>query len=90
MKGIGYLSQKSEFFMTENTSQQGIFASSRLVILGILVVIIVPALAFIISAIGQSVTPSEESTRNVLLDSGNKCVECHQRTTPRHCRTIWT
>lgn len=71
--------------MSENNNPQGLFASSRLVILGILVVIIVPALAFIISAVGQSVVPPsahEQESRNVLLDSDNECVACHKNTTP--------
>lgn len=70
--------------MSQNNDQQGIFSSSRLVILAILVVIIVPALAFIISAIGQTVTPTSETeaSRNVLLNSDNECVACHQNTTP--------
>lgn len=63
--------------------QRGGIASSRLLILGILVVIIVPALAFIISAIGQSIQPeSGDGRQNVLQNSTNECVTCHQRTTP--------
>lgn len=70
--------------MSENNDSQNTLASSRLIILGILVVIIVPALAFIISAIGQTVTPesSEGGPRNVLVDSTNECVTCHENTTP--------
>jgi hydroxylamine dehydrogenase len=70
--------------MSENNDSRVTLASSRLVILGILVVIIVPALAFIISAIGQTVTPPsvDEGPRNVLADSNNECVSCHENTTP--------
>lgn len=60
----------------------GFLASARLVIIGILVVIVVPALAFVIAAIGQSVSGESDAAQPVALDSSNQCVTCHQRTTP--------
>lgn len=60
----------------------GFLASARLVIIGILVVIVVPALAFIIAAIGRSVAGESGVAQPVALDSSNQCVTCHQRTTP--------
>ncbi len=70
--------------MSQQPPSQGLFSSSRLLILGILVVIIVPALAFIISSIGQSIQPDPHDGRpqNVLINSDNECVACHQNTTP--------
>ena len=68
--------------MTERERSPSLLASARLVILAILVVIIVPALAFIISAIGQSITADPGERAPVVLDAGNKCVSCHQNTTP--------
>jgi len=63
-------------------NSRGILASSRLLIIGILVVVVVPALAFIIAAIGRSIAPASGQAPMAVLDSGNKCVSCHQRTTP--------
>ena len=68
--------------MAEERSQQGLLASFRLVIVGILVVIIVPALAFIIAAIGRSVVAAPSDSAPVALDNSNACVACHSRTTP--------
>ena len=68
--------------MAEDRSQHGILASFRLVIIGILVVIIVPALAFIIAAIGRSIFADPSDTAPVALDNSNACVACHRKTTP--------
>ena len=68
--------------MTERERSPGLLASARLVIIAILVVIIVPALAFIISAIGQSITAEPGERAAVVLDASNRCVGCHQNTTP--------
>ncbi len=68
--------------MTESSDMTGWLASARLVVLGIVVVIVVPALAFIIAAIGQSVSGETEQTAAVALESSGACVTCHQRTTP--------
>ncbi len=68
--------------MTESQQSSGILASSRLVILAILVVIIVPALAFIISAIGKSITAEPGERAQVVWDASNRCVACHQNSTP--------
>ncbi len=67
--------------MTESRGS-GLWASGRLVVLGIIVVIVVPALAFVIAAIGQSVVGETEARLVVSLDSSAECVTCHQRTTP--------
>ncbi len=68
--------------MTDTSGRTGWLASARLVVLGIVVVIVVPALAFIIAAIGQSVSGETDETAAVALDSSGACVTCHQRTTP--------
>ncbi len=68
--------------MTEMERSQGSGASFRLVVIGILVVIIVPALAFIIAVMGEQIAPDDGEQQAVELDSSNACVTCHQRTTP--------
>lgn len=56
---------------------------SRVLILGLVVVIIVLGAALIIMAITRSGQPVSEETRpNALANSNNECVECHERTTP--------
>ena len=68
--------------MAEVRERAGWLASSRLLILAIVVTITVPALAFVIAAIGQSVAGETDAPPRVTLDSGNTCVSCHQRETP--------
>ena len=68
--------------MAEARDCAGWLSSARLVILGILVVIVVPALAFVIAAIGRSVAGETSETQPVALASSGDCVTCHQRTTP--------
>lgn len=68
--------------MAENQQPQGLLASFRLVIAGILVVIIVPALAFIIAAIGRGISADPSHSAPVALDNSNACVACHRKTTP--------
>ena len=56
--------------------------ASRVLILGLVVVIIVLGTALIIMAISRSGQPvSEESRPNALTESNNECVECHERAT---------
>jgi hydroxylamine dehydrogenase len=56
--------------------------ASRVLILGLVVVIIVLGTALIIMAISRSGQPvSEESRPNALTNSNNECVECHERAT---------
>ena len=76
--------------MTETPRASGWLASGRLVLVGIVVVIVVPSLAFIIAAIGQSVSSERAETAPAALSSSGECVTCHQRTTPRHRRTVQT
>lgn len=68
--------------MTETPSQDGALYSARLLILGMLVVILVPALAFVIAAIGRSLIGETGAVEPVALSSSGACVACHQRTTP--------
>ena len=68
--------------MTQRTGSTGLLASARLVIIAILVVIIVPALAFLIAAIGQSISGDPLERAPVSLESSGKCVGCHQNVTP--------
>ena len=68
--------------MAEDHQPGGLLASSRLVIIGILVVIIVPALAFVIAAIGRSIVAEPGATAPVALNNSNACVACHRKTTP--------
>ncbi len=68
--------------MSETRDGVGWLSSARLVVLGIIVVIVVPALAFIIAAIGRSVSGGAGEAGSVALDSSSACVSCHQRTTP--------
>jgi len=56
---------------------------SRILILGLVVVIIILGSALIILAVGQAGRPLDEVERpNVLARSRNDCVVCHARTTP--------
>lgn len=68
--------------MAVDEHEENWLASFRLVFIGLLVVVIVPALAFIIAAIGQSVSGEASESQPVALDSSNACVTCHQRSTP--------
>ena len=69
--------------MTElDENSRGLLASSRLLIIGILVVVVVPALALVIAAIGQSATGATSESAPVVLDKSNQCVACHAKSTP--------
>ena len=68
--------------MAVDEREENWLASFRLVFIGLLVVVIVPALAFIIAAIGQSVSGEASDGQPVALDGSNACVTCHQRSTP--------
>ncbi len=62
---------------------QNIIRSTRVLIIGLVVVILVLGLGLIMLAIGRSGTTSAEPERvNVLANSDNECVVCHRRTTP--------
>ncbi len=67
----------------------GFFRSARVLIIALIVVIIVPGLALVLSAISSSITPatttaglSETRRENVLIGSTNECVTCHRQKTP--------
>ena len=68
--------------MVESQRETSWLASARLVLLGIIVVVIVPALALIIAAIGRSVAGETDEAPVVSLASSSQCVACHQSTTP--------
>jgi hypothetical protein len=61
--------------------RRGFFTSSRVLIIGLLVVVIVPGLALVLAAIARSAAPTTERI-NVLANSTDACVTCHARTTP--------
>ena len=63
--------------------QKGVLTVSRVLIIGVVVVIIVLGAALIIMAITRSGTQVTDETRpNALANSNNECVVCHERTTP--------
>jgi len=59
----------------------GWLRSSRVLIIGLLAIIIVPGLALVMFAISQAVAPRAE-TIDYLANSADTCVTCHRRTTP--------
>ena len=68
--------------MNATDGSSGFLANARLVILGILVVVVVPALAFIIAAIGRSVSGEASQPAPAPLESSRACVSCHQNVSP--------
>jgi hypothetical protein len=67
--------------MSENSSS-GIFQSARLLILGVVVVVIVIGMILVIRAVGGTDSTAEMEPVNVLANSDNECVVCHERNTP--------
>ncbi|RMG86487.1 MAG: nitrate reductase [Chloroflexi bacterium] len=67
--------------MTES-GKGGILANARVLIIGLLVVILIPGLALVFGAIGNSVNPEAQEQPNVLVNSTDSCVSCHRNTTP--------
>jgi hypothetical protein len=65
--------------MTETQDSKGF---PKALIIGLAVVILILGAALIILAIGQSGVPAEAESVNALVNSDDKCVVCHQRTTP--------
>jgi hydroxylamine dehydrogenase len=55
---------------------------SRALIIGLVVVVTVLGAALIVMAIGRAGTPVQSEEVNVLANSDDECVVCHQRTTP--------
>jgi hypothetical protein len=72
--------------MTESHSNEpkNLMRSSRVLVAGLVVVIVVLGLALIMLTIGRSGAPAagEAERVNALADSNNECVVCHTRTTP--------
>ena len=68
--------------MSESPRETGTLASARLLLLGMLVLILVPALAFVIAAIGRGIMGEASPAQPAALTSSGQCVTCHQRTTP--------
>lgn len=65
------------------SDSRGFLGSARVLIFGLVAVIIVLGAALIILAIGQAGSaPEPEERVNVLANSTNECVECHQQATP--------
>ena len=60
----------------------GTLKSSRVLIIGLVAVILVLGAALMVMAIGRAGTPIQPVEENVLADSKDECVLCHQRTTP--------
>ena len=61
--------------------------STRVLVIGLVVVILVLGFAFIVSLIGRSTAPlvvqeGRAERVNVLVNSDNECVKCHTNTTP--------
>lgn len=72
--------------MEQNNSNAG-WGSARLLILGIVAVIVVLGLIFVIMAVSEAQAPAtaEPTTAeriNVLANSDNECVRCHEKSTP--------
>lgn len=70
--------------MSQNQSG-GWLRSSRVLIIGVLAVLIVPGLALIFAAINATTNPAaqeEERRVSLLVNTDNQCVSCHQQTTP--------
>ena len=64
------------------TESKGSTRFSRALIIGLVVVVVVLGAALIVMAIGRAGTPVETEDVNVLANSNDECVICHQRTTP--------
>jgi hydroxylamine dehydrogenase len=58
------------------------FNASRLLIIGLLVVVVVLGLALIIQAISNAGEPSEAGQVNAIANRNDKCVNCHKQSTP--------
>ncbi|MEJ2746788.1 MAG: hypothetical protein P8183_02560, partial [Anaerolineae bacterium] len=67
--------------MTES-NVNGFMKTARLLILGFVAVIIVVGLILVINAVGRPSTPVETEPVNVLANSDDECVVCHERNTP--------
>ncbi|MCB0193033.1 MAG: nitrate reductase [Anaerolineae bacterium] len=67
--------------MSQNSNA---FRSTRILIIGLVAVIVVLGFAFTAALIGQNAAPptAEAERVNVLVDSDNECVACHENTTP--------
>lgn len=63
------------------SQNQGVWASSRVLIIGLLAIIIVPGLALVMFAVSNSLRTEQEAP-NVLANSNDTCVSCHRQTTP--------
>ena len=57
-------------------------SGSRVLIIAVVTVIIVAGLTFIVMAISQTGAPETAEPVNVLANSDDECVECHERNTP--------
>ena len=71
--------------MNDNDSEsKGLFESTRLLIVGSVVAVLILGFALIILTIGQSnkVHTDQAEQVNVLADSNNDCVTCHKKATP--------
>jgi hypothetical protein len=67
---------------TSNESKS-LIQTTRVLIIGLVVVILVLGLALVMMTIGQSTSSSAEPEKvNALADSNNECVVCHKQTTP--------
>ncbi|HKJ27274.1 MAG TPA: multiheme c-type cytochrome [Anaerolineales bacterium] len=62
----------------------GLFSKpgTRTWLIGLIAVVLVFGFSLVISAIGAGSQPTSGEPVNVLANSTNECVECHQRTTP--------
>jgi len=82
---ISFILEGGEPLSPETSNEStSLIKTTRVLIIGLVVVILVLGLALVMMAIGQSTaTPvSETASVNALADSDNECVVCHRRTTP--------
>lgn len=66
--------------MSQETQTNG--AGMRILIIAVVTVVIVVGLSLVVMAIGQSTTANPDEPVNVLANSNDECVECHERNTP--------
>ncbi|MBK8020862.1 MAG: nitrate reductase [Chloroflexi bacterium] len=66
-----------------NGERPGFIRSARILIVALIVILIIPGLALVFAAISNSVATSDEPRAvNVLAQSTDACVTCHNQTTP--------
>ena len=67
--------------MSQEPEPRSSVGSARVFIVALIALIVVPGLALIMFAVNQAIMPQDERV-NVLANSQNECVSCHQNTSP--------